>query len=192
MKRRRGIFLIEMLVVITVGAALAGIAVFMLYALMISHDSGREHLENCRTISRLAEQFRGDVHSMQKTSADGKETEIELLPEAANDAKVRYQCLDGRVDRCELQGEKTVRQESYMLGPDMEASIKTQAQGDATIIGIAISPKAQTEKFYRAFPMRIEALLGLDRLLSKAAKGTVPISPPENRDSAPSMTEDEP
>jgi hypothetical protein len=190
--KRRGIFLVEMLIVMTVGSALAGIAVFMLYALMINHNAGREHLENCRTMSRLAEQFRSDVHSMQKTSADGKETEIDLLPEAANDAKVRYQCLDGRVDRCELQGEKTVRQESYMLGPDLEASIKTQAQGDATIIGIAISPKPQTEKLYRAFPLRIEALLGLDRRLTKPAKGTVPFSQPENRDSSPSVTEDEP
>jgi prepilin-type N-terminal cleavage/methylation domain-containing protein len=168
MKRRRGLFLIEMLIVMTVGSALAGIAVLMLYALMLSHDAGREHLENCRSISRLAEQFRGDVHSMQKTSADGIETEIELLPEAASDAKVRYQCLDGRVDRSELQGEKTVRQESYMLGPDMEASIKTQAQGDASIISISISPKPQTENLHHATPLRIEALLGLDRRLTKA------------------------
>jgi len=192
MKRRGGFTLIEMLVVITIGAALAGIAVFMLYALTISHDTGREHLEYCRTVNRLSEQFRGDVHSMQKTSADGKETEIDLLPEAANDVKVRYECLDGRVDRRELQGEKTVRQESYMLGPDMEASIKTQADGDATIIGIAISPKQQTEKFYRAVPVRIEALLGRDWRQTRPAKGTVPISQPENRDSPPSVTEDKP
>ena len=88
---------------------------------------------------------------MQKTSADGKETEIDLLPESANDAKMRYQCLDGRIDRSEMQGEKMVRQESYMLGPDMEASIKIQSQGDASIISIAISPKQQTEKLYHAF-----------------------------------------
>lgn len=173
MKRRRGYMLIEMLVVMTVGSALAGIAVFMLYALMISHDTGREHLENCRTFSRLAEQFRGDVHLMQKTSADGKDTEIDLLPEAADDTKVRYQCLDGRVERRELQGEKMVRQESYMLGPEMEATIKTQAQGDAIIVGIAISPKQHTEKLYHAIPVRIEAVLGRDWRLSKAVPKSV-------------------
>ncbi|MGA2798429.1 MAG: prepilin-type N-terminal cleavage/methylation domain-containing protein [Thermoguttaceae bacterium] len=192
MKRRRGYFLIEMLVVMTVGASLAGIALCMLYALMISHNAGRERLENSRTISRLAEQFRGDVHAMQKTAADGKDTEIALLPESANDAKVRYQCLDGRIDRCELQGEKIVRQESYMLRPDMEASIKSQAQGDATIIVIAISPKPQTEKIYHAFPLRIEALLGLDLRLSGPAKGKVPFPPRENQDSPQSVTEDKP
>ena len=79
-----------------------------------------------------------------------------------------------------------------MLGSDMEASIKTQAQDGATIIGIAISPKPQTDKFYHAFPVRIEALLGRDWRLTKPAKGTVPLSPPENRDSPPSVTEDKP
>jgi hypothetical protein len=160
--------LIEMLVVITIGAALSGIAVFMVYALTISHDTGREHLEYCRTINRLEGQFRGDVHSMQKTSVGDKNKEIDLMPESANGAKVQYQCLDGRVDRRELQGDKTVRQESYMLGPDVEASIKTQAQGDATIIGIAISPKEQTEKHYHALPVRIEAALGRDLRMSKS------------------------
>ncbi len=174
MMRRRGIFLIEMLVVITVGSVLAGIAVFLLYALRTNHDAGREHLEYCRNINRLAEQFREDVHSMLKTSQQGKETEIDLLPDGAdsgsNNAKVRYQLLDDRIERGELQGDKVVRRESYVLGPDVEASIKIQAQGDTTIVSIVISPKEQGEKLYRAAPQRIEAVLGRDLRLSKSVQ----------------------
>jgi type II secretory pathway pseudopilin PulG len=172
MRRRRGFFLIEMLIVMTIGIALSGIAILMLYALMINHNTGREHLEYSRTVNRLAEQFRSDVHAMQKTSASGTDTEIDLMSEAANDAKVRYQCSDGQIDRSELQGEKTVRQESYVLGTDMEASIKTQEQGGATIVSIAILPKPQTDKFYHAFPSRIEAVLGRDLRLTKSMPKT--------------------
>ncbi|MGD0516285.1 MAG: prepilin-type N-terminal cleavage/methylation domain-containing protein [Thermoguttaceae bacterium] len=168
MKRGRGFTLIEMLVAVTVGATLAGIAVLLLYALMKSHNSGREHLEYCQTLNRLAEQFRGDVHSMQKTSPDATETLFDLLPNTADDTRVRYQCLEGRIDRSELQGEKIVRRESYMLPQDMMAAIKTEALGEATVAVIVITPKEQTEKIYRAGPVRIEAVLGRDWRLSKA------------------------
>jgi prepilin-type N-terminal cleavage/methylation domain-containing protein len=66
MNRQRGFTLIEMLVVITVGSTMAGIAVFMLHALMKSHNTGREHLEYCRTINRMAEQFGGDNAGLVK------------------------------------------------------------------------------------------------------------------------------
>ena len=173
MKRQRGFTLIEMLVVASLGSTLAGIAVFLLYALRTNHDAGREHLECCRGINRLAEQFREDVHSTGKTAPQGKDTEIDLLPDGANDgasnAMVRYQCLDDRIERSELQGDKVVRRESYVLGPDMEGSIKTQAQGNATIVSIAILPKEQGERLYHASPQRIEAVLGLDARLTTAA-----------------------
>jgi len=172
MKRRRGFTLIEMLVAITVGSALAGIAVFLLYALMKSHNTGREHMEYCQTVNRLAEQFRDDVHSMRKTSPDATGTSFDLLPNTADDTQVRYQCLDGRIDRSELQGEKIVRLESHMLPQDMMAAIKTEALGEATVAVIIITPKEQSEKIYRATPVRIEAVLGRDWRLFKALPKT--------------------
>jgi prepilin-type N-terminal cleavage/methylation domain-containing protein len=189
MNRRHGFTLIEMLVVITVSTALAGIAVFMLHALMKSHNTGREHLAYCQTLNRLAEQFRGDVHAMQKTASDGNEllkrdspifvdTKIgtvpvlDLLPESADGTKIRYQCLQDRIDRTETQGEKIIRQESYMLPPNIESSIKIESLQDATMACIVVSPKRETPKLYYVAPVRIEAVLGRDARLSKVQSPT--------------------
>ena len=173
MSRRRGFFLIEMLVVITVGCTLTGCAVLLLYALRTHHDAGRTHLEYCRTINRLAEQFREDAHSMQKTAAQDKATEIELLPAMDADGEdittVRYECLDDRIDRSQLQGDKLVRLESYMLGPDKRCSISTRAERDATFVSIEILPKEQAEKIIPVLPQRIEALLGRHARLNHRA-----------------------
>jgi len=167
MNRRRGFTLIEMIVALGISSMLAGIAVLMLHALLKSHNAGREHLEYCRTINRLAEQFRGDVHAAQKTSPEVNEGVFDLLPDSADGAKIRYQCLQDRIDRSELKDDKVVRQESYMLPPDVEPSIKIQTHQDASIACILISPKQQTPKLKHPTPVRIEAVLGRDSRLSK-------------------------
>jgi prepilin-type N-terminal cleavage/methylation domain-containing protein len=167
MNRRRGISLIEMLVVISIGATLAGIAVFMLHALMKSHYNGRDHMQYSRTMNRLAEQFRADAHAMQKTSSENTDTTFTLLPGTTDGVKIRYQCLQGRIDREEVQGDKIVRQESFILPPDVEASIKITPQQDTTIAQVLISPKQQTQKLYYTAPAIIEAVLGRDIHLSK-------------------------
>jgi hypothetical protein len=167
MNHRHGSTLMEMLVVITVGSTLSGIAIFLLFALMKSHDSGREHLEYCRTINRLSEQFRSDVHSMQQTSRDNKEAVFELSPGTGKDTIIRYQCHNDRIDRIELQGEKIMRQESYMLPPGTESSLKTQSRLDAPIVCITIVPREQPQKFYRMPTTIIEAVLDRDARLVK-------------------------
>jgi prepilin-type N-terminal cleavage/methylation domain-containing protein len=173
MNRRRGFSLIEMLVVITIGATLSGIAVLMLHALLRSHNTGREHLEYARTINRLAEQFRADVHAMQQAMPAGDEMVFELSPLPANDTIIRYKCLERRIDRSELQGGQIVSQDSFMLPLDMAASIKTELQQDVSIARIAISPKDNiSPKLYRAAPIRIEAVLGRDSRLSKTRSST--------------------
>jgi prepilin-type N-terminal cleavage/methylation domain-containing protein len=175
MNRRRGFTLIEMLVVIVVSTALAGCAVLLLYALRTNHDVGRKHLEYCRTINRLAEQFRADVHSMQKTAAQDKETGIDLLPAKSGDGSnitaIRYEFLEDRIDRSQLRGDELVSLESYMLGPDKRCSLNTVAERGATFVGIEILPDDQAENLLRAMPQRIEAELGRDARLSHRGPG---------------------
>jgi prepilin-type N-terminal cleavage/methylation domain-containing protein len=166
MNRRRGFTLIEMLVVISIGSTLAGIAVFMLYALLHSHNTGRDHLEYCRNLNRLEGQFRRDVHAAQEMPAVDKEGNFELKPAAPDAVTIRYQCLADRIERSETRDDKIVRRESYVLWPDAEPTIQIESEPDATYARINISPKPQAAKQYYNPPVRIEALFGRDSRLA--------------------------
>jgi prepilin-type N-terminal cleavage/methylation domain-containing protein len=66
-KQRYGFSLVEMIVVITVGAALTGLAVTTLASLMHASRAMDDHVYRIATIRRLAEQFRDDVHAAAKS-----------------------------------------------------------------------------------------------------------------------------
>ncbi|HEY4761509.1 MAG TPA: prepilin-type N-terminal cleavage/methylation domain-containing protein, partial [Thermoguttaceae bacterium] len=120
MSRRLGFTLIEMVIVVGMSTVLAGMAVTILFALMKSHNIGREHLENSRTLNRLAIQFRRDVHATQEAGAVYKEGILELRLASQGGMTIRYQCLEERIDRLQLQGDKLISLESYMLPPDVD------------------------------------------------------------------------
>jgi prepilin-type N-terminal cleavage/methylation domain-containing protein len=167
MKQRRAFTLIEMVTVMAIAAVLSGIAVFLLVSLLKNHDAGRQHLIYCRTLNRLAERFRDDVHAAQKTSTENSGEIFDLPIDSSTDAKIRYQCLPDRIDRSEIKGGQAVSVESYMLSRDMEASIKTRIEAGAEIAFILISESGQTQKISFSPPVRIEAVLGLDFRLAK-------------------------
>ncbi len=167
MNRRRGFTILEMLVAITVCTVLLGIAVVTLRALMISQNAGREHLQYCRNVNRLDEQFRRDVHATQNISAGGKEGIIEMQSAAAEEIKIRWQCFADRIERTELQGDKIVSRESYLLPPASEAALQLQSQPDASVACILILPRQQAGKVLPAPVVRIETLVGMDSRLAK-------------------------
>jgi prepilin-type N-terminal cleavage/methylation domain-containing protein len=174
--RKQAFTLIEMLVVITVGSLLTGLAVLMLFSLAKSHSTGREHLEYRRTINSLAKQFRDDVHASKKTSTENNATTFYPSPDSSEAIKFCYQCLSGRIDRTELQGEKIVRLESYILPSGTEAAIDIQPHDDAVIACIIITPikttdatasKSNMPKLRYTTPVTIEALLDMDSQFTK-------------------------
>jgi prepilin-type N-terminal cleavage/methylation domain-containing protein len=167
MKSRRGFTLIEMVAAVTISTVLMGIAVLLLHSLLKSHNSGREHMNYYRTVNRLAEQFRSDAHATVKTSSGDDGKFFDFLPNTADSAKIRYQLLPGRIDRTELKGDTTVRQDSYMLLADMQASFKIQTDKDTDIASLSIFPNQDPTKLYHPTPVRIDAVLGRDAKSSK-------------------------
>ena len=65
---RRGYTLIEMIVVMTAGTVLMGIAVTLLCALLRAEGTGRALVERSASLGRLADQFRRDVHAADQAA----------------------------------------------------------------------------------------------------------------------------
>ena len=164
---RRGHTLLEMTVVITVGATLLGIAVSLIHVLMRAEQNGRTHVERYVTMARLADQFRDDVHAAAgRPTAEGQ-TAWHL--ELAADRTVRYATDPGEITREERMGEKIVSRESYNMPDGYTAAI---APDDATIpalVSLIVELKAGSGSKGRE--IRIDAALGKDRRFAEPKKG---------------------
>ncbi|MGW8256391.1 MAG: prepilin-type N-terminal cleavage/methylation domain-containing protein [Thermoguttaceae bacterium] len=193
MNRLRAYTLIEMLLVIVIGSTLAAISVLLLISLLKSQHTGREHFEYSRTITRLGEQFRGDIHAAADVINENNPLRIELLPKPPKTEKICYQCYKDHIDRLVSENEKILGRESYFLPEAVEASIQVQRHSGASFVGILLSSEAQWPKTAFAAPTRIDAMLGLDSRLSSVRstsnKQDAKTPPPKNTPANPPTTE---
>jgi hypothetical protein len=145
--KRRAYTLIEMLAVIAVTSAMMGVGVVMLIALLKSDGSSRRHLEFCKNLNRLDEQFRADVHAAASFSMNEEGTSMEL---SMSDKSLSYICYVLRpmeISREELENGKTLRRESYSLPDEVKAglAIKKEKYGDVLILCIEPKPTPGTK-----------------------------------------------
>jgi prepilin-type N-terminal cleavage/methylation domain-containing protein len=163
---RRGHTLVEMIVVMTVGAMLLGIAVSVLHVLMRVEQSGRAHVERHETLARLADQFREDVHAASvKPAADGESVwRLDL----AADRTVRYAAEKGRITREERMGDKTASRESYIMPDDYTAAMAPDDAKNPSLVGLIVKFKGVLGVKDRE--IRIDAALGKDRRFAEIKK----------------------
>jgi prepilin-type N-terminal cleavage/methylation domain-containing protein len=140
MNQRRGFNLIEMTAVMSVGAVMMGVAVTLLYGLLRTEGSGREHVHRQSVLGRLADQFRRDVHAAQTVAAaaDGEGRQFELAPGRT----VTYRAQPGALTRSEQVDGKIERRESFALPPGSTATIQIPANTKAAIASLRIVPSA--------------------------------------------------
>jgi hypothetical protein len=122
-----------------VSATVLAVAVGLLYALMRVERIGRDSIWHAAVLSRLADQFRRDVHT-----ADGLNRQEDLPGwrlEIAPDRSVDYRLHAGRIDRVERVDGTVQRRESFVLPPGMSASIETsQTEGQSTVVRLRVVP----------------------------------------------------
>lgn len=178
MKNKSGYSLIEMIVVMTAGTVLMGIAVTLLCALLRAEGTGRALVERSTSLSRLADQFRRDVHA-----ADEAVQGIHWPPDAEGatlrvparngepDAHIRsieYLAGEGTLKRLEWVGEEVASEESYDLGEGSSAQIEIVPANGRQLVCLAVAikraPSAQDRQ------LRIEAVLGWDHRFAERRK----------------------
>jgi hypothetical protein len=115
---RRGITIIETIVLMTALAAILGLCVLMLQLLMKLDGESRTRLERANSFTRLAEQFRADVHAastarlVDKPDAKNGVLRIERAPDRSVEYSVKG---EGTIVRIESKHGKTERHERYEL-----------------------------------------------------------------------------
>ncbi len=174
MKRRSGFMLIELLVVITVGSVMMGIAVGLLYTLMQMDGKSRESSQDLAGLARLAEQFRADVHAASAWTPLGQSA-----PQGAGypgwklqctgDWEIEYHAKEGTLFRTETAGGQARSRESYHLPAGAVAAI--QSPEPAAVPGLLrldiVSDKSLPVKA-GVRPRRIEAVLGMNHRYSQS------------------------
>jgi hypothetical protein len=155
-----------MIVVMTVGATLFGIAVSLMHLLMRAEQSGRTHVERYATMARLADQFRDDVHAAAGRPVAEGQTAWRL--ELAANHTVRYAAEPGEITREERMGDKTASRESYKLPDDYTAAITSDEAASPSLVSLVIKLKSGSGA--KAREIRIDAAWGKDRRFAEPLK----------------------
>lgn len=166
--------MIELMAVIAVGTVILGVAVTLLYALLRTEGSARDLVRRGAVLSRLADQFRRDVHAAigggNAEPAPG--WQFELGP----DWTVSYRIQPGMLVRTEHVDAAVRRQESFALPPGTTASIEIQADSQPTIATLLITPLTEASPTANApeasgqplgRTIRIDAVLAKDHCVTK-------------------------
>jgi type II secretory pathway pseudopilin PulG len=154
MKNRRGISLVEMLAVITIGTLLTAITVGLLHTLLQTGHAARDQLHQRATLRRLADTFRRDVHAAVafhpvERNAEPHRPAWQLT--LRGDDRVEYRLEQGELVRNARTGDTVRTRESFMLPPETTVSMRLQPGGRSDIVVLLMVPGA-----------RIEAALGTD------------------------------
>ncbi len=125
---RRGITLIETVVLMTGVAAMLGLTVVMLQLLLKLDGDSRARLDTAGMLARLADQFRRDVHGASAARlVEQPSKPAGLRIEPGPDRAIEYQVKGpSKLIRVESLKGKTVRTESYVVarGGPIELALK--------------------------------------------------------------------
>lgn len=114
--RRGGYALIEMMVTMTVLAALLGVCAGTLHLLMRLDRAGRAAGDEAADLFRLARDFRADAH--RAVNAEAPAASSERFAFALPDGRaVAYEVRPGDLLRTVKQGERVVGRETYRRSP---------------------------------------------------------------------------
>ena len=158
-RMRRGVSLVEMIVVIAVASALTGIAVSLLLVLFRAEQSGRTQIGQAESFQQFADQFRRDVHAAGDASVQGKDRQ-RCKFEFANHVIVRYMTDAHSIWREEQRFSTNLRMEPYTLPQDSTVTIEVDRAASPPVVSLMIKPKEASQRPGREF--RIDAVLGRD------------------------------
>jgi hypothetical protein len=169
MPTSRGFTLIEMVAIITISAALAGIAVVLLQVLLTGQRAAKAAQEHAAIFRRLADDFRRDVHAAREAEPGESALTLRGFSPGSGGRRVRYEIHANEVLRCEEGENGPDRRESYFLPKTCSAAFRQKTELSAQVIALTPVPPAESPP--EAFPTTsVEAVLGRDHRFEKVEK----------------------
>ena len=173
---RRGITIIEVIVVMTGVATLLGLCAVTLQLLLRVNADGQSRLGAATALDRLASQFRADVHAADSAQlvekAGGPPAPAPSLRLANGSRRlVTYEARAGRVDRVESGTGKPTRHESYVLDRGAAVRFEHRDDGPRRFVAMVVTRRAGKEAVDPPRPLEVLALPGKDRLALARSEG---------------------
>ena len=168
MTNRRGVSLIEMLVVITTGMIIVGLAVAMVRTLAAAHRTSEGHLVRTEAVGSLCESFRGHVRAAGTADCVEEDGAMRLELSCDDGRQVEFRSTERVVIRTERDQGVEPRREKYTLPTNCGTRFEIQSDNGTTNVTLVIvqAPSAADQGRSREF--RAVATLNRDqRFVSK-------------------------
>jgi Tfp pilus assembly protein PilV len=175
---RRGITIIEVMIVVTGVAMLLGLCAVSIQVLMKLNADVQGRYSAAVALERLARQLRDDAHASetaQMTVDDkkaGKPAGLRLVFEPNHD--VDYASGDGGVVRTETRAGKAVRHEKFALARGAGVKFELRDEGSRRLVALVMTRPAGKSQTEPPRPLEVVALQGKDRLEQPGKQGGKP------------------
>jgi hypothetical protein len=169
---RRGISIIETIVLMTAVAAMLGLCVLMLQMLMKLDGDSRARMAGTNALGRLAEQFRADVHAAKSGRVERpKLGQAGLRLESGPDRTVEYRS-DGASALIRLESDhgKLVRRERYEIPRSNPITLSLEHEGDGELARLAVNRQLTRSQSDSPRVVEIMALLGRNQVHTVGGK----------------------
>ena len=177
-RARRGITIIEVMIVVTGVTLLLGLCAVSIQLLMKLNADVQGRFGEAVALDRLGRQLRDDAHASQtaeilvadqvKKAEQPAGLRLVLQPNHL----VAYEFGDGGVVRNESRAGKRVRHERFTLARGLGTRFELRDEGPRRLVVLVVtrpSGKSQTEP---PRPLELVALLGKDRAVPAGAQGS--------------------
>jgi len=158
---RRGVTIVETIVLMTVVAAILGLCVLLLQLLMKLDVESRARVEASSALGRLSSQFRQDLHSATRAEVIGRSGHRALRIQLTAGRTVEYLVPEKtQVLRVETEEGKPVRREQYEVPRSDPITVALDVEGDRQLARLTLQRRVTREPDERPKPFEIVASVG--------------------------------
>ena len=181
---RRGISLIELLVVMSSVAIVLGLCAVTIQLLFRLNADGHARFSASASFARLASQFREDIHASDRVALlpAAKAGAGPGEPKAATSLRltrgpqtvITYEAREGRVARVETASGTMKGHESYVVGKSNMVAFERRDERSLRFVVMVMSRKVGKDALEPPRPLEVLALQGKDRPAIANTKGARP------------------